>query len=355
MAIDRIEGWDLYGPTDGLVIGNIDEFGGTPTLEATGGFFNGQHVSMNSTSDYARIDIDNIFNSGNHFLGFQFKIDSLTQNIIVQWTDENDGNGLHSHLSILASGALQFKEDVVAGAVLGTTAGGLIAAGTWYKIEVRIKPSTSSFSVANADGEFELRINGTVRLNLTNLSIGPADATSPRPVGLGKVELRGGSGVHRFDDIYIFNHAGTLNTDFAGDFSVQTLRPASDTATIDWIPVNAGDHYVEVDDVDPDGDTSYVSSQSSSDADIYEMTNLTGDVGAILGYSPLVLARREIGATQNIGMKLIGASGTAIFSGQNLAETYEYRHNVRSGSVNNASVLPTVSEVNAIQAGIYIP
>lgn len=357
MALERIEGWDLYGTASDVVVGNWEAVGGTPVLNSTGGKLNGKHVSLNSTSDFIRAQlITQIFNSGNHFLGFHFKIDTLQTAEVIRWTDENNNDSLHSFLELQSDGSFDFKQGNLS-TVLASSAPGIISAGAWYTIECRMKPSSATFSTANADGEFELRINGTVRINATNLSIGPFDTSSPRPVGLGKFELRGSAGVNRFDDIYAFNDTGSLNTSFAGDFRVQTLRPASDTATASWTAVNAGAHFEEVDEDEPDGDTSYVSSQETNAADIYELTDLTGDIGTILGYSPLVLAKREIGSTQNIAIRMIGSSETVDFSAKNLADSYEYRFDLRSGSVDDPtnSTPPDVAEVNALQAGIFIP
>ncbi len=358
-----LEGWDLYGTTDNVVLGNWTEVLGTPIISLTGGKENTNHVIMNATADAVRFDHANIEPPTQLFVGFQFKADSVSASeVILQWTDKKDANAPHSNVKLLPDGSMRFADNSLPtdplGVTHGTTASGLIVAGVWYNIEVRILPSTATFSVANADGQFELRIDGTIRLNLTNLSIGPDDLGSPRPVGIGKTELRGSTDVFRFDDIYMFNSAGPLNNGFAGDFRIQTLRPNADAAPNEWIPNNASDSFAEVDDVEPDGDTSYVSSQVSLDQDIYALTNLTGDVGAILGYGPLLLARREVGSTQSIAVRMISfGSNTVDFSGQNLADTYEMRSDLRSGSIDDASnsVAPTIAEVDALTAGVFIP
>ena len=357
MSMQMLEGWDMYGTASDVVVGNWTEVSGTPTIETTGGPLNEQHCSMNSTSDFVRKDVGNIFNPADQYIGLHFKVDSLTTNIVIQWTDQNNTDGRLADMQILSDGSIRFRQNVLGNPTLGTTAAGLIIAGVWYTLEVRLRPSSQTFSTANADGQIELRIDGTVRLNLSNLSIGPADSSSPRPTGIGKVEFKGGTGVHRFGDIYIFNDSGGLNNDFAGDFRIQTLRPNADTATASWTPVNAGDHFAEVDESAPDGDTTYVSSQESTARDIYELTDLTGDVGAVLGYGPIMIARKEIGSTQNVGFEMVGSTETVTFAGQSLSDDYEVRSTLRSASVDDPSqtTSPDIAEVNALKAGIYIP
>lgn len=358
MSLILVEGWDLYGTASNVVVGNWTEMPGTPVINLTGGKFNDPHVVLNSTGDILRKDHTTITNSDGLIIGAQYKTETLVQQRVFNFTDSNNNDGELCYLRLETDGSLSFLETEATDDILAATASGVIVAGVWHTIELKVIPSTAFASIANADGYVQCRVDGTIRFTASNLVIGPADTGSPRPVGIGKTELRGGTGVAHFGDVYMFNVSGVLNNDFAGDFRVQTLIPASDTATASWTPLGAGDHYVEVDDgSSPDGDSSYISSQVTNDADIFELTDLSGDVGAILGYSPLVLARRETGSTQNIAVRLIGSSETVNFSSKNLATTYEYRFDLRSGSVDDPtnSTYPDVAEVNALQGGVYIP
>ncbi len=353
MSMLFLEGWDLYNTSSNVVTGNWDTIGGTPVISTTGGKLNGHHVVMNAASDLTRFDLLTISNPSDFYMGFHFKVDSLATNVIIQWFDSTDTQSLHTHLRLLASGALQVRGDDVINTVHGTTAGGLIGAGTWYTIELRFRPS----SFASANGSFTLHIDGTERINISNVQFDPFLTGTASRYALGEVQLQGATSVHRFDDVYMFIGSGNLNTTFAGDFHIQTLRPASDTATASWTAVNAGAHYEEVDDATADGDATYVSSQEVNAADVYELTDLTGDVGSILGYGPIFLGRREIGSTRTVGVRLIGSSETVNFSGHSLSTDYEYRSNLRSASVDDPTqtTYPDEAEVNALQAGVYIP
>lgn len=353
MSLLLLEGWDLYGTASNVVPGNWTEVVGTPVISLTGGKNNDPHVIFNSTADILRHNHGTITSTTGIIVGFQYKVETLVQQRIINFTQGNDLDLDLARLRLETDGSLSIQEEFGGQAVVASTAAGVITAGVWHVVELRIKPASGS-GVSNA--EAEIRVDGTIVLNVASISLDSGD--SPFATTIGKTELRGGTGVNHFGDVYMLQVSGVLNNDFAGDFNIQTLIPEADTGTASWTAVNAGDHFEEVNDGStPDGDTSYVSAQISTEADIYTLTDLTGDVGAVLGYSPLVLARREIGSTQNIAVRLIGASETVDFSGRNLATTYEMRAELRSGSVDDLtnSTYPTISEVNALQAGVFIP
>lgn len=356
MPLMFMEGWDEFGSSVGLVTGNFDETGGTPTLNTSGGKFNGNHVGMNSTSDYIRIDHDNIFNGTNLVVGFHFKIDSLTQNDILEFVDNEDNTGRHSSLQINSDGSLEFIEGVLSPNSWSTSAG-VITAGQWHVIELKIDPSTISGSFPNSDASLVIRVDGTTVLSQSSIRIRPADTGNPAPSGIGKTEFVGGGGVHRFDDIYILKSSGgSLNTDFVGDFRIEFLTPDGDS-TPEQFQLSSGgsDSFSLVNEADPDDDATYISSQDASDTTLFTIIDATGTIGEVRGYGPLVYARRESGSTQNIQIQLKGATATVTLTSHELSTSYEWRGDVRDGSIDDSSVHPDETEVDNLIAGVKIP
>lgn len=349
MSILMVEGWDLYGATQGLILGRtIAQINGTPTLETTGGSLNGNHISMNDGADELIMEL-NGSEVDPAIIGIHFKVDALpaAERRFITLSDlanigDNVGDfGSDFQLALNTDGSLESK------AASDVTAAGIIQAGTWHKLEIRFDNNEG----ISFDGAIIIRVDGTEVMNLTNRR----HTTTASPVT--HMRLSGDAAVFRYDDIYCADTSGSLNNDFAGDFFIETLRPTADGTTNDWTASGGGDNFDEVNEADPDLDVSFVSSQTQNDVDLYEMGNLVGNVGTVLALVPTIIARREVGSTQNVNMQLVGASETVNLANQNLPITYEVRQSVRNNGVDDltGTVRPTISEVNALEAGVRIP
>jgi hypothetical protein len=91
------------------------------------------------------------------------------------------------------------------------------------------------------------------------------------------------SGSTIYDDIYICNGAGTDNNDFLGNTYVETLEPDGAGNSTQLTP-SAGSNYQNVDENDPDGDTTYNLADADGETDLYTTSNPTksGDPFAVV-------------------------------------------------------------------------
>lgn len=71
---------------------------------------------------------------------------------------------------------------------------------------------------------------------------------------------------------------------FLDPLRIVVINPASDGDTLTLTPLSGSTHYIEVDDIPPDGDTSYNYAQGASGEDLYHNTTIsTFPVPAVLG------------------------------------------------------------------------
>lgn len=170
----------------------------------------------------------------------------------------------------------------------------VICAGIWYYAEFQLN-ITSPTSV-----EVIVRINNQVVLTQT---LALTWTISWPYVNWARF---GGCSPMIIDDVYITNDV------FLGDIHIGVIRPESDTATKDWTPSNAGDNFEEVNDINPDGDNSYISSSLVDDIDLYNMQDL-GLNGIVKGIQTNILCNKSgagpatVKAVYELGSRCLGS------------------------------------------------
>ena len=116
-----------------------------------------------------------------------------------------------------------------AGAVLGSTNGPVITAGTWHHVETRF--------VANAGaGILEVRVDEQVVLNLTALATG-SNAVTQLVMGMPRTNSASVPNVPEFayfDDLIVRDASGTVNNTFQGDLRVAFLQPIANGDNQGW-------------------------------------------------------------------------------------------------------------------------
>lgn len=80
--------------------------------------------------------------------------------------------------------------------------------------------------------------------------------------------------VQDIDDLYLLDTTGGVNDDFLGDITVKTVFVDGDGNYGDWTPSTPGDHYVLVDEADPDDETTYVETDTVNNSDTYTFADI---------------------------------------------------------------------------------
>ena len=168
-----------------------------------------------------------------------------------------------------------------------------VAPGQWTYIELGVHIHSST-------GTATIHRNGVLECTATGVNTNPAGTGTADTIALGSHGTISGSNGIYADDLYACDGNGSVNNTFLGDVRVQALLPTSDGANHAWTPSAGSTHYSLVDEVPPDGDTSYVASSTVGQVDEYGMTAIAIASGTVFGVQTMLYARKDDAGTRTI-------------------------------------------------------
>lgn len=223
--------------------------------------------------------------------GFSFSIGSLGN--VIQMCSFS--NGTTAQVSLWCSGStgrLVFCRGGNSfggtGTVIEQTAEGVIAAGTTYHVEVK-------FAINDSTGSYEVKLDGVTVLSGSGVDTRNGAPTTWDRFYVGYGGASSYSSQYGIDDLYLGYDDGD-GFDLLGDCRVDTLFPTGAGASADFTP-SAGANYECVDEASTDGDTTYVSSDTSTDLDLYAFGDLSHDPAAIHAVQIVSVTRKEDSGT----------------------------------------------------------
>jgi hypothetical protein len=106
-----------------------------------------------------------------------------------------------------------------------------------------------------------------------------------------------------FDDVYICDATGSIHNDFLGDVKIVTLLPNGNGRVNQWTRTGgtSSGNYTAVNEVPPNGDTSYVSSSTAGQIDAYTVSSL-GTVSAVVAAQIVASARKDDAGTRVLAL-----------------------------------------------------
>jgi hypothetical protein len=225
----------------------------------------------------------------------------------------NNANDCIAYLAIQSDGAIGLY--VGSGRTLLASSDPVITASSWQHVEAKIVCDT-------VVGEVEVRVNGTTVLHVTDQNLGSLGATQ---IAFGMPDTdSGGSLVYYLDDIVTWNDLGTINNDFMGAQRVYTFFADADTAQADWTKVGDTDGFDCIDNVPPDGDTTYLVADDDGLVSEFELPTLPPETEIIVGvYIPL-MGRLEDAGTGNVQASLVSGSDVSLGPDTTLTTAYTY-------------------------------
>lgn len=142
--------------------------------------------------------------------------------------------------------------------------------------------------------------------------------------------------------------------EFLGDVAISALFPRLDGDTIMWVPLVAGNHFVQVNEHNPDFDTTYVSSANVNDIDQYFLDLIIGFTGTIKGARLLLCVRKTDAGLASVQGVMKSGGGTTVLTGSDFYASdtnyiyawYSFRKSVFTG------LDWTSIEINAAQFGV---
>jgi hypothetical protein len=172
-------------------------------------------------------------------------------------------------MTISAAGEVLIRSGNQVGTILGTSATGVIVAGSFCYIEIK--------STAHATlGTVEVRVNGQSVLTIINGNTGGSYGA----IAFGKQGTNNDSPGMWWDDLVIWDTTGARCNDFLGDRRCFTSFPTADTAEADWAPSTGVNGYACIDEVPP-SDVDYVEAATAGDISEYDKTTVTIDTNDV--------------------------------------------------------------------------
>jgi hypothetical protein len=297
MAVIWTEGFDMYngtGSNTGLLGRWATTFGGGgSSISMISGRFGGQAFRV-----VAAANIQNAVNgvrvifdgSGSHTsiaCGVACRLSTLT---MTARTFElmNTSNGIQCGFGITQSGQ-PYIYSGAGGTTLATGSAGLVLTNAWNYFEVEIVGSATV-------GTFNLYMNSVLVASATGSNTIAAGGGFNGIQLNGNQAVSGGSGTnYDFDDIYVVDVATKL-----GERRIETLRPAADTVTKTWTPNSGVINFSRVNETTVDGDTSYVSTSTVGNRDLYSLGALSSTPSTIDAVSVVQFAEKTDATTRTL-------------------------------------------------------
>lgn len=276
-------------------------------------------------------------------IGFAFAFNQATTRQTLTLYGDNGGT---AHLSLYRTDDGRWQVYRGAGSVfLAQSNPNVFTVGPWYHFE-------GKFVLHDTTGRAIIKINGVTVIDFTgDTKNAGTDPTFDRLL----FEQSSNANQLYIDDFFVLNGAGTVNNDFIGDCSIQTLYPNGNGNYSQFVGSdgNSTDNYLLVDETSANT-SDYVASATSGEKDSYTFTDL--GTGTVYG-----LAQRSYAAKSDAGIRLMRnfqrVGGTdypsAVDQGLSITPTYQAKSDIVE--VNPAtSNLWTVSEVNGAEFGVEV-
>jgi hypothetical protein len=276
-------------------------------------------------------------------VGFAWKTGTLVANRNIL---SIAGHGVnHVTLQMNTGGAIRITRS--GSTEIGISAGGLVSTDTWYYIEFKVKIGNSP------DGTIEVHLDGATIINESSIDT----------LGSGVGEAQGisfnGNGLTNdtwIDDVYVLNIDGPAPfNDFLGDSRIDALLPDGDGFASQFdVATPSANHFENVDETAPDGDTSYNETNTPNDRDLFDFEAMPVVVGGATVWAVQMsgfLNKQDAGpASFELISRPLSTHRTASFV-QFPSTDYKYFHEILELNPETAAQW-TESEIDASEFGI---
>lgn len=283
-------------------------------------------------------------------VGFRYLPRQLAQAIttqikVLQLVD--DIGTIHLTIRCELNGAITaYRGDVAT--LLGTSSGtNILRSGYWSYVEVKA-------TIDDSTGAVEVKVDGTSVLNLTSQDTRNGGNANVSQIRIGS---HTGTGSYSYaDDVYVCDTTGSAPyNDYLGDVRVVMMVPDGAGDSTQWTP-SAGANYAAVDETPGhDGDTSYVSSSTAGQDDLYTVGATPSGSSQVWAARVTATARKEGAGARDIAL-LVKAGTTTDASGALTIPDTTYREFSYTLLQNpDTSADWTIADLDAAQIGIRIP
>ncbi|MHC4238560.1 MAG: hypothetical protein ACYSUC_02210 [Planctomycetota bacterium] len=313
----------------------------SPSVLTTGGRRSSAGIELGQNDE-----VSCVFDPGvsNIFVGFAFKVPSLTFLNELLWLREGDTT--HINFETDTGGVLRCERN---GTFLGASPAGTIFENTWHYLECHVIVADGT------GGSVEVRIDGATVINLSSIDT--------RNGGNGVIDtvlfdFATGGVQATIDDFYILDTTGTApqNT-FLGDVHVNAVLPDGDgfsSAFDTTFPSSPTTHYTKVDESPHTGDTDYNETPTVNDVDLFDYAALPTITGGstVISVKAAAASKKPDGSLAQ--MRLVTRPTSTTFNGaktNTLQSDYKYKFEIWDDDP-QASAAWTDSTINAAEFGV---
>jgi hypothetical protein len=256
-----------------------------------------------------------------------------------------EGTTLHVDLRISTGAGSYDLSATMNGTPLGSTVTAAFTDNVWHYVEVKCL-------IHDTAGTLEVRINGVAVLNLTSQDTknGGTGFIDRIQLGVTANPANGNDYDFDYDDWYICDDTGSLNNNFLGDIRVAALFPSGAGTTTQWTP-SAGSNFQNLEEVGPDGDTTYNSETTASDIDLFAMDNLPTNATTVAGIKEIAYHRKDDAGVRTL--RHVVRTGATNYEGSDISvsDSYTYTGVALRETNPNTTVAWTQSDVDGLEAG----
>ena len=250
-------------------------------------------------------------------------------------------------ISISSDGKVRaYRGTIASGTLLGTSSSSINSSGYHY-FEAKV-------TINNTSGTVEVRQDTIALLALSGVNT--RQSANNQATLLDLFCNEDGTSTYSFtlldaDDLYICDDAGSVNNDFLGDRRVEAVLPDADGAAANWVPNGATFNFQCVDEVPPDGDTTYVETTiTPGDDDTYSFPNLVTTSGTVAGIAINLNARKTDAGTQTLSAIADLSASRTTSAGQTIGVTYSNYQSIQETKPGGGAW--TITDVNNSEFGM---
>lgn len=242
-----------------------------------------------------------------------------------------------------SDGTLGVKRGTSSGTVLGTSSA-VLSAGVAAHLQLKVL-------IHNSAGTVDLRMNNVSILSLSGLDTQNTGNTSWNQVYLGACDtVWSSTGTINldFDDLWVLDGTGSINTGFQGDLRADCLYPTAEGNTIMFTPSTGSDNALTIDETAPNS-SDYNTGSAANDKDTFITTNVPG--GATPYFYQVSLYAKKSDSGTCTAAPVIRSGGTD-YVGASLSPGTAYAYLLTPYDTDPATgARPTEAGANAFEIG----
>lgn len=354
MTLLHIDGFDHYATADvGSKGWAVPTTAGTIVAAAARTGVGGYRTSVTDQPIYLKRGVAAADEHATFTMGFAYRPSLIpqggdTRGICALQSDAGATN--HIMCDISNTGAIRvWRGDIVNGTVIGSTAGGVLVAGVFSYIEIKV-------FLSDTVGTVDVRNNNASVLALTGQDTKNAGTkTVFDTITIGQPAYRSPqTGFSDYDDFYLCNGAGSVNNTFLGDSRVRTLVPNGNGNSSQLLGSDADsvNNYLLVDEATPDV-ADYVGSATDNQKDLYAFSDLTETAGVIRGVQDNAYAAKTDAGARSLALVTRTATIDYDSTDRALGISAAYIRELRELNP-NTGLAWTIAEVTAAQWGVKV-